>query len=167
MKKSMIFTVALIGATGFTQTALAAVSSDDFVKNFSVANEFEIESSKLALDKSQNKDIKLFAQHMVDGHTQMGDDLQTLLQSAKPGMKLESNLDDDHQKLMKKLESESGDTFNHDYVAIQLKSHKEAVNLFTDYSKNGKDEALKSFANNTLPAIESHLHDVEKIRSKE
>lgn len=41
-------------------------------------NQKEIEMSKMALDKSQNAQIKALAQQMVDDHTQMLEDLQKL-----------------------------------------------------------------------------------------
>lgn len=167
MKRPTLFITAIIGSFAFTQNILAATSAKDFIQKASVANEFETESSKLALDKSQNKDIKLFAQHMVTAHTKIGDDLQSVLQSAKPNIKVDNNLDADHQRLMKKLEGESGDTFNQDYVTIQLKAHKEAVSLFTDYSKSGDDKALTDFATTTLPTMEEHLQEIQKIQAKQ
>ena len=47
----------------------STISARDFVHKASIANQFEIESSQLALDKAQSSEVKSFAQRMVDDHT--------------------------------------------------------------------------------------------------
>lgn len=146
--------------------AYAAESAAGFVRKASVANEFEIESSKLALEKSQDKDIKSFAQRMIDDHKKAGDDMKEALSASKLDLKPETQLDDKHQQIIKKLESLSTDDFNNAYVAAQVDAHDEAVSLFSDYAKNGGDEALKHFASETLPTLKSHQTHVKDLKAK-
>jgi putative membrane protein len=140
-----------------------SISSEDFVRKASIANEFEIESSKLALDRSQSKDIKLFARRVIDDHTKTGKDLKDVLRSSHAKMQAEEKLDDEHQKLLDKLEATSGDDFNSQYVSLQTDAHKKAIALFSDYSKHGEDAVLKEFATDTLPTLEDHLEHAEKL----
>ena len=39
---------------------------------------------------------------------------------------------------------------------MQQSAHDEAVKLFSKYSKNGDNAALKSFAQETLPTLQDH-----------
>jgi len=142
------------------------VTTEKFVKEASIGNEFEVETSKLALEKSQNKDIRTFAQAMIDDHTKTEAELRELLQTSATGLKVEENLDGKHQDMMNKLQSLSTDNFNHEYVSMQTKAHKEAMDLFRSYSKNGDDPALKKFAADTLPTLEEHLKLVKKLKQE-
>jgi putative membrane protein len=63
-----------------------------------VGNLFEVESSKLALDRSQNATIKTFAKLMVDDHSAAGVKLANAISDAKqpaPPLKLDAK----HQAL--------------------------------------------------------------------
>jgi putative membrane protein len=139
------------------------MSAQDFVRKASIANEFEIESSNLALEKSKNSKVKSFAQHMVDDHTQTGDKLKEALESSKSNAEPAESLDEKHQNLLNQLDGASGQDFDSQYISMQTKAHKEAVSLFSDYSKHGKDPALKDFAAETLPALKDHLKHVTKL----
>lgn len=48
---------------------------------------------------------------------------------------------------------------------MQTDAHKEAVSLFSDYSKNGTDPVLKQFATDTLPALQAHLDHVKQLKA--
>ena len=47
------------------------------------------------------------------------------------------------------------------------KAHAEAVMLFSDYSRDGKDKALKRFAKETLPTLEMHKKKISAIAKKD
>lgn len=142
-------------------------SAQDFVTKASIANEFEIESSKLALDKSQDGPIKSFAQAMVTDHTKTADAMTSALRASRSGAQAATKLDDKHQKLMDKLEAAGGGNFNKQYVSIQTDAHKEAVSLFSSYANNGKDKPLRDFAADTLPTLKDHLKHVQDLKNKQ
>ena len=163
-----IMRMATLGLWSIADVAAAiSVSTKDFVEQVSVANEFEIETSKLALEKSQNKGIKAFAQRMIDDHTKTGKELQSVLESSPSGLEAKEKLDNEHQKIMDKLQSASTDNFNKQYIDVQTDAHKKAVSLFKDYAKNGDDAALKGFATQTLPTLQEHLEHIKRIKNKE
>jgi len=161
-------TIGLVSAMSIGTPAFArgmGMSAQDFVSKASVANEFEIESSKLALEKSQNEDVKKFAQSMIDDHTQTGDKLEKTLESSKSKVQATEELDNKHQKMMDKLQNTASKNFDSQYLAMQKNAHLEAVSIFSAYAKHGKDKALKNFASDTLPALKSHLKHVENVKS--
>lgn len=153
-------------AAAFVLTALlcpvlpahAAVSQQttDFVQKASEGNLFEIESSKIALQKTSAKDVKDFAQRMVADHTQIGDQLKKALNDSGTGLTPATVLDNDHQNTINSLNAAAPTTFDNLYAQAQVKAHDEAVNLFTGYAQNGDDAVLKKFASNTLPMLKEH-----------
>jgi putative membrane protein len=144
--------------------ALAKTSTADFVKKAAIANKFEIDSSQLALKQSQDDGVKAFAQQMIDDHTKAGDAFGDALKSAKTPMTPPTDLDKSHQKDMDKLGKLQAASFDKQYIKMQVSAHKDAVKLFTDYSKKGDDASLKNFATTTLPTLQQHLDSVNKLQ---
>jgi putative membrane protein len=139
-------------------------SPQDFADKAGVANMFEIESSKVALEKATSDDVKTFAQKMVDDHTKAGEEMKTAADS-QGGITVPTELDDAHQQMLDQLNGASGDDFDQMYIQMQTDAHKQAVALFDAYSKNGEDGALKDFAGKTLPTLQEHYDMVQKLGS--
>jgi putative membrane protein len=155
---------AAIGIAIFAASASAqsAPSTADFVKTVAISDMFEIESSKLALEKKVAAD-QAFAQRMVHDHTQTTEQLKHLVNGGKVTAKLPAELDDEHKQMLEKLRGESGADFSKDYNRMQLAGHKEAVALFEAYGNSGDNEALKSWTAKTLPHLQEHLAMAERL----
>ena len=165
--RNIIIAAGLAGVLSFVAIAANAkgILAQDFVSKASVANEFEIESSQLALNKSHNDELKSFAQKMVDDHTKTAEKLKSVLESSGSKLQAAESLDEKHQALLDRLDSASDSAFDQQYIAIQTDAHKEAVSLFSDYAKSGQDKALRSFASDTLPTLKKHLHHVQELKT--
>src|SRR5690606_16864562 len=111
------------------------LSAQEFVTKASVANMFEVDSSKLALEKTENDDVKAFAAQMVKDHTNTGEKLEKTLKSSNSAIKPAEKLDEKHQDLMNTLKKASDQEFDNAYIRIQTDAHKEAVTLFSDYAE--------------------------------
>ncbi|MEP9378582.1 DUF4142 domain-containing protein [Aquabacter sp. CN5-332] len=148
-------------AAGPTPAALAAAatvpSTKAFVETAAAANQFEIVSSQLALTKTKNKKIVAFAKKMIKDHTQIGKNYVAALGKANTGITPPAGLGDELDKIMARLKSEEGATFEADYIAAQTKGHQDAVGLFAGYAKGGDNKVVQAFAKKTLPMIEMHL----------
>jgi putative membrane protein len=158
---SLCLTVAVV-----LESATAKDSAHAFIEKATIGGQFEISSSRLALSNSQNADIKNFAQEMVDDHTQIGSKLKSVVAAENPDRKQPTiALDPTHRDMLNKLNTARGDDFDRLYVRDQIEAHKEAVDLFRDYSDDGADDALKAFATQTLPTLQahqSHILDLQK-----
>lgn len=55
--------------TGPMETAAVDTGTTDFVEKATLSNMFEIEASKLALERSKFQPVKDFAKMLVDAHT--------------------------------------------------------------------------------------------------
>ncbi len=153
-----------VAAPAFAQDPNAVTQPQRFTETASVSNMFEIESSKVALEKATSSETKAFAQHMIDDHTKAGEEMKTAADAE--GVTIPSALDEKHQAKLEKLTGAAADAFDKSYLAEQLLAHEEAVALFDGYSTNGAPGTLKEFATKTLPTLKGHLEEVKKLAPK-
>ncbi|HEY1095695.1 MAG TPA: DUF4142 domain-containing protein [Alphaproteobacteria bacterium] len=139
----------------------------EFAQKAAIGGQFEISSSQLAVEKSQNDDVKKFAQQIIADHTQASNTLKATLpaSSVKPDVVTEA-LDKAHQDKLDTLRQASAEDFDEDYIDIQEDAHEDTINLFKDYAKNGTDKALQTYAKNTLPTLEEHLKHARALDEK-
>lgn len=115
----------------------------------------EVALSNLALQKSQNEQVRSFAQRMVDDHTAVNSELTQL--AGTKNVTLPTTPDQKHQSAMEKLNGQSGAEFDRNYMRQMVKDHEAAVKLFQRQSERGEDADAKAFAAKHLPALQSHL----------
>jgi predicted outer membrane protein/sporulation protein YlmC with PRC-barrel domain len=141
------------------QNQSGPISATDFVTKAAIGNMFEVESSKVALEKTQNEKIRPFARRMVQDHTAAGDKLKAAAQSNVP-----TQLDQQHTQMLNELRGLSGQNFERRYVQMQVSGHRDAVSLFDRYTQQGDNQQLKQFAQQTLPTLRDHLKSIEEIQ---
>lgn len=135
----------------------------EFVKMAMSANMFEIESSRLALDRSQNAELRAFAQQMIDDHTKAGDMLIQLAKAA--ALPVPPDLSTTDLEEMNRLQSSQD--FDRDYLSAQSRAHDRAVALFQGFGKDGPAEAelgaLRDFASVTVPKLIEHQLQAHRL----
>jgi predicted outer membrane protein len=146
------------GATG----AKLSASDEKAVKDMAMADMAEVETGKLALSKSQNSDVKAFAQQMVDDHGQALAKVQALAQAR--GVTLPTELDAKHKAMSAKLEKLSGDAFDKAYMAnAGVKDHKDTKSKLTSDAKKIKDADVKALVDQHMPVVEQHLKSAQQM----
>jgi putative membrane protein len=141
--------------TGINSALGLSPSTADFVKEAAVSDMFEIESSKLAAQKSDGP-TKDFANQMIADHSKTSAELKSAVAS-DPKTPIPSGLDSAHQSKLDRLNGLSGGDFTKEYHKMQVDAHESAVSLFQRYAQGGDSEKLKSWASKTLPALQHHL----------
>lgn len=131
--------------------------SMQFVTKTAVGNLFEIQSSRVALEKAQNEAVKSFAQTMIQDHTAATERMKAL------GGRMPTKLDARHAGMVKTLRSTPAARFDQAYLQAQVKAHEETVALFESYARSGTDPQLKAFATEMLPTLQGHLDMVRKM----
>jgi len=159
-----------MGASGAGQSAAGGAaagaklnaSDEKAVKDMAMADMAEVETGKLALSKSQNSDVKAFAQQMVDDHGQALTKVQALAQAR--GVTLPTELDAKHKAMSAKLEKMSGDAFDKAYMAnAGVKDHKDTKSKLTSDAKKIKDPDVKALADQHMPVVEQHLKSAQQM----
>ena len=158
-----VFAVALAafpaGAQGTSASGTGStVSRDDsnMMADLAHTNISEIETGKMALEKSKNQPVRKFAQQMIDDHTAALQELQTLAQSK--GVKLPDSPDIQHKTMAITLKVMPSATFDSEYMKrAGVNDHQRAVQLLLKTQKSAKDPGLKALATKMLPTVQHHL----------
>ena len=142
----------------------AAAATATFVPMAASGNQFEIESSKLALQRGQSQAVKDFANLMIKDHTAAAAKMKQTLADARLQAPTEP-LSAKDQKALESLKAATSGAFDKAYIDAQYVAHVEAVNLFTAYAQNGDNPKVKALADELLPTLKAHLDHVTKMRS--
>lgn len=167
MKLHLLIAAALLAATPAVAESVAektgvnsligtAPSTADFVNEAAISDMFEIKSSELAAERSDEA-TKTFAKQMIADHKKTSTELKGFVDGGKVQATLPTALDSAHQKKLDTLTGLKGDAFTKQYHADQVKAHKDAVDLFQRYGKGGENADLKTWAGKTEPALAGHL----------
>jgi len=148
---------------GMASLQAMAASSDDFVDAATEAGIAEVETGKLALDKSKDAEVKTFAQQMVTDHTQANQKLGDIARKLDISVPDEAALTAKVKEMILEWRDES---FDRSYVNNQVEAHKKAVELFKKEAASSDKAELKAFASETLPKLEEHLEHAKKLQAK-
>lgn len=152
-----IFTFyAILALMAFVSFVFAdrVINQDSFWTNAAQSGMAEVALGSLALQKSQNDEVKKLAQTIVDDHTKANDELKTL--AAGKSVTLPTDVNAKEKATLDKLNALSGEAFDREFVKTMVKDHEAAVKLFQKQADSGADADVKAFAASTLPTLKSH-----------
>ena len=141
-------------------SAGTAMTDKTFVKKAAEGGLAEVELGQLAAQKASNEEVKKFGQRMVDDHSKANDQLKQVAAQEHINLPTEPSAKDKATKA--RLEKLSGEQFDRAYMRDMVKDHRTDVAEFAHEAKMGKDPAVKSFAESTLPTLREHLKLAEK-----
>lgn len=158
--------LALAGASSAAIAADAersAPAPSAFVTKAALDGMTEVEAGKVALSKSQDPEIRSFAERMVKDHTKANTELETIAKTK--GLTPPKKLDAEHQKMVDDLSAKSGQEFDHAYAQHMNMDHSKAIALFEGATKSS-DADLAGFAQKTLPTLKEHKQLAQKLPAK-
>jgi putative membrane protein len=142
----------------------AAMPTDaaGFIKTAGASDLYEIQSSKLALQASNDQDVKDFAQMMITDHTKTTQAVKDA--AAKANLTVSPpQLTPEQQQNMDTLQPLTGDAFDTAYVQQQLPAHQQALALMQNYAESGDTPALQDAAKSAIPIIQKHISELQKL----
>ena len=153
-----------IASTVPAPQTLPSVSAQDqnFVQLAATSDMFEIQSSRLALDRSRNARTRAFAEQMIRDHTQSSQRLAQLAQAN--GIPMPTGLDPEQERMMAAI-SNTRRLFDSEYFRQQALAHRSTVQAYQAQIASGYNNDLKAFAQQTLPVVQQHLEMAEQARS--
>jgi len=131
------------------------------------AGVIDIETGKLALEKSQDEDVRSFAQRMIGDHTAVNDQALALLKKLKvtpEGNPTSQSLTEQAEATRTQLVDLTGAAFDKAYVDHEVAFHK-TVNsaLSATLIPDAQNSELKSLLQNGLKMFEVHLEHAERL----
>ena len=123
---------------------------------------FEITSSMLAIQKSQNPQVRGFATMLIEHHTQTTN--QTLAVAKSAGiMPPPPEMSPAQKGMIGQLHAAAPGAFDRLYVQQQVPAHQQALSLQSGYARSGDNPALRQNAQSAVPIIQSHLQQAEQL----
>lgn len=167
--------LAFCGSASQAQTTVTtgadtpAISDAKFVEEATAAGMAEVEAGKLAASKADGSDVKAFAESMVRDHEKANAELLRIAEEqgfppggSKGGTPLSAEQAAAQQQ-ESNLSNLSGQEFDREYMAGQVKSHVEAVRLYEAQAAVSEDDRLRAFATQQLPVLRQHLEKAQSI----
>lgn len=156
--------------------AAAPSGAAEFRRLALASDAFEIEASRLALQRSRNPAVRRFAQAMMRDHAASAAAMGGVTAPAPAGplgalvagpaaapATAAPGLDARHAAMLKQLASLKGRAFDRAYARMQLAAHQEAVALYTAFAQGGPDPSLRGIAAETLPTLQHHLGMAQRL----
>ena len=132
-----------------------------FAKEAAQGGMAEVKLGQLAQEKGSSDTVKTFGKRMVDDHSKAGDKLKEV--ASHESITLPSDLSAKDQATYVRLSKLNGAAFDRAYARDMVKDHETDVAAFQKEANAGKNDSLKSFASETLPALQDHLKQAKEM----
>jgi len=121
----------------------------------------EVQLAQLTLQKSNNEQVKQFAQKMIDDHTRLGEQMKPVAEQI--GVPIPTKVSKKDSKVMAKLQGLSGTAYDQAYIQDMIKDHKQDLSDFQMEASNGQDQTVKDAAQKGSELIAQHLQLVQQL----
>lgn len=137
-------------------------SNQAFIQKAAESGMAEVMFGKLAQSQANSQKIKDYGMMMEKAHTKANQELLGLAkqQNITLPTALPAPMQSDYDALQKK----SGNDFDKAFMDQMIADHQKAINLFEMEAKNGKNEQVRTWAENTLPTLKQHQQHARDIR---
>jgi putative membrane protein len=132
-----------------------------FVKKALQGGMAEVQLGQLTLQKSNNEQVKQFAQRMIDDHTKLGEQMKPVAQQL--GVSEPNGISKKDKNAIAKLQALSGPAYDQAYIKDMIKDHKQDLSDFQTEASSGQDPTAKDAANQGSKVIAQHLQMIQQI----
>ena len=135
------------------------------MKRTETVGSLSLATSRIALKKAEDDDVKEFAQFEVAEQETIADILKSMQTgdvhgTVKPPSEseVEANLDEKGKAMVEKMQqAKAGAPFDREYVTAQIDGHKQLLQIQEDYLKAGKNPEAVAVAKLAKGMIQEHL----------
>lgn len=154
---------AMTGPQDGTHAAANTLNDQDkaFVATALGANKGEVDLSSLALSKSKTQNVREFALMMAADHSAALNELVQIATSK--ALPIDTAATTEQADIKKKLSGLSGKQFDKEYMAVMVKDHEKARDLFQLEATSGGDTEIKAYAQKYLEGITKHLQHAREM----
>lgn len=136
----------------------------EFMDRTSQGGMTEAQLGSAAIIKSQNPEIKAFAQKMISDHSETNRQIRDL--AKQKVVSLSQTMSVEQTLTLGNISKLSGAAFDKEYVKMMVDDHEKTVADFQKTYDSTTDVDLKKFIEETLPKLKMHLQMIKEIQSK-
>jgi len=125
--------------------------------------QFEIQSSQLALQMSQNAAVRNFANMMIADHSRLNQALAAAATSAGLTPPAPVLMPAEQAMLDQLRATPPGPAFDLAYKNAQISGHQQALQLMQNYAASGDVPALRNAAAQAVPVVQMHLQQAQML----
>lgn len=155
--KALIVGIAL--ATAAVVSPAAQGGDQAFVTKLAGVGMAEVELGTMAKDKASSREVKAFAQRMIDDHSKAGDELKAV--ASRKHLVWPAAIPADAVALKDKLSKLSGAAFDRAYIDAMVNGHREALAEVRTEAQSGADPDVKAWATKASSTVQAHLMHAE------
>lgn len=134
------------------------------------ANKIDVDHGKIALKKSDNAEVRRFAQTMINDHNAIIDQAVALAKKLSVTPKdnpLTQQLLDGAKKTTKMLKSKKGKDFDKAYIDNEVAYHEAVINAVKNVLiPQAQNAQLKALLKKASPVLKEHLDHAKMLQSK-
>jgi putative membrane protein len=135
-----------------------------FLAQAGSANQFEIDSSQLALQASQNAGVRNLANMIITDHTQLGQQIMAAAAAARLQPPPPALLPAQQAALDQLRAAGTGYNFDMAYQQAQIQAHQQAIGLMQNYATSGDVPSLRTAAGGAIPIMQRHLSMAQSLQ---
>lgn len=170
MNKISLFTAAALALAASVALAQTAGPNDAQIAAIVVtANQVDIDAGKLAASKSDNKEVKAFAQRMITDHTgvnKSATELVTRLKVKPEANPTSTSLKKGGEDALKRLKGLKGTEFDKAYIDNEVTYHQTVLDAIDKtLIPSAKNEELKALLVKVRPAFVAHLEHAKQLQA--
>jgi predicted outer membrane protein len=144
-------------------TVVDPAAQREYLQTAESLNQFEAESSRLALQLSSDFGVRALAQTFLNDSQQMSAPL--LAAGLTPGAGLMTGtMLPQHSNMLQQLSYGDPTSFSEVYRNMQVMTHMQAINLHRSYLQANPGSPLAAFASNSLAVAQAHLAAAQALQ---
>lgn len=122
----------------------------------------QVDASRLVLERSQNVEVKQFAQMLISDHGDADQQLQQL--ASVKDLKLAPGMAAEDENALARLRPLHGTALDREYrERFGVQAHRQAIARYERAAHEARDEDVQKFIASTLPTLRRHLHMAEDL----
>jgi putative membrane protein len=139
-------------------------AEQEFLMKAADANLSNIDVARLAIHKSQNSDVKDFANMIQSDDASALEDLTGLMNDK--GVSLPNTLSPEMKTEIETMTALSGPELDREFANMMVAQHQKEIGMYHDQLEIAQTPDVRKYAEDLLPRLEMHLEKAQRLQSK-
>ncbi|MBM4071290.1 MAG: DUF4142 domain-containing protein [Planctomycetes bacterium] len=140
------------------------LTDEQFVIKAMECDHSEVERAELAKKRSDNAEVRKFAETLCSAHEQCRKDI--LKEAGDLKTAVVAGLSKEHKECMEKLGKLEGKQFDRDYLKTVIDNHQTMIRIFQGEAEHGEIDSLRAHAKKIVPVLQDHRKQAQKLKEK-
>ena len=134
----------------------------DFVRTALMNDMMEKQLGKMAAERGNSPEVKNLGTTIAEGNSDANMKLQDIARSMN--VDVPQQLDQEHQKKLDELKTESSNQFTQDFLNTVIKSYQKNIESYQEAKNMTGNDQLNSWIESRLPELQKHLSKAQNLQ---